>query len=170
MQRERSITRLCDISSNYSHVIYTVYNAWWTKWLECGDRDDTCCHRTKDGIRETRSDDERVRMTMRIAISLWTQQATPARGPITHAFVFGVTRVKTGRWKFNRDAKESNLNAEWVLSIGCNLGHWADDARAAVKGGGGPLQDSRIDFPVSSPTKASASKQHKCVFSEKVSR
>lgn len=59
-----------------------------------------------DGIRETRSHDERVRMTMWIAISLWTQQATPACGPITHAVVFGVTQVKTGRWKFNRDAKE----------------------------------------------------------------
>lgn len=105
----------------------------------------------KDGIRETRSHDERVRMTMRIAINLWTQQATPACGPITHAVVFGVTQVKTGRWKFNRDAKKSNLNAEWLLSIG-SLSWWCQGSWE----GGKPLQDSRIDCRVSrksSPTK-----------------
>lgn len=88
--------------------------------LNVGDGDDTCRQRW---YRETRSHDERVRMTMRIAISLWTQQTTPACGPITPAVVFGVTQGKTGRWKFNHDAKKSNLNVEWVLSIG-SLSWW----------------------------------------------
>lgn len=117
-QRESSITRLSEISSNYSHVIYTMPDE--LTGLNVGGRDDACCRRTKDGPGGTWSDDKRVRMTIRIAISLWTQQATPAQSPITHAFVFGVTQVETGRWKFNRDAKKSKLNAEWVLSIGYN--------------------------------------------------
>lgn len=113
VQWESSITRLSEISSNYSHVIYMMPNE--LMGLNVEDRDDACRHHTEDGFSETRSDDKRVRMTIRIAISLWTQQATPAQSPITPAFVFGVTQVETGRWKFNRDAKKSKLSPfYWV--------------------------------------------------------
>lgn len=49
--------------------------------LNVDDTDDTCRRRAKDGICETRSNDKHARTTMRTAISLWTQQATPASRP-----------------------------------------------------------------------------------------